>query len=244
VRLSFIIPAHDEEAALPATLAAIRRAAADAAIDAEIVVVDDDSTDATAQIAGDSGARVVRIASRQIAAARNAGAAAAGGDLFLFVDADTRIDARVLIAAVAALEKGAVGGGATVRFDEPAPLYARLMIPAAIFTTRLFRVASGCFLFCTRAAFAASGGFDETVFAAEEVLFSRALARQGRLVFLRERVVTSGRKLRTHSARQIVGTLLRLAVSGKRGLADRRRLDLWYGPRRADPRALDRELPP
>jgi hypothetical protein len=136
------------------------------------------------------------------------------------------------------LRGGAAGGGATVRFDEPTPFYARVAIPLAILVTRLLRVASGCFLFCSRAAFAASGGFDETVFAAEEVLFSRALRRQGRLVFLREHVVTSGRKLRTHSAGQIVGTLLRLGLLGRRGLADRRRLDLWYGPRRADPAAL------
>jgi hypothetical protein len=38
-------------------------------------------------------------------------------------------------------------------------------------------LAGGCFLFCTRAAFDAVGGFDETLFAAEEGVMSRRLAR-------------------------------------------------------------------
>ena len=66
---------------------------------------------------------------------------------------------------------------------------------------RIFRLASGCFLFCTREAFDAVCGFDERLFAAEEGAMSRALARHGRFVVLREFVVTSGRKLRAYSPR-------------------------------------------
>lgn len=96
------------------------------------------------------------------------------------------------------------------------------------------RLAAGCFLFCTREAFDAVGGFDERLFAAEEAVMSRALRRHGRFVVLRESVTTSGRKLRAHSAREILGLLVRLAVGGPKTIQRREGLDVWYGERRAD----------
>jgi hypothetical protein len=81
------------------------------------------------------------------------------------------------------------------------------------------------------------GGFDETLYAAEELALCRALGRRGRFAILRETVLTSGRKLRTHSAREIVWAALRVAFAGRAGVRDRSRLDLWYAPRREDPGA-------
>ena len=89
--ISIIVPAHNEEALLGGTLRALGRAAANLGEDCEIVVVDDGSTDRTAEIAATLGARVVRVDVRHIAAARNAGARAAIGDVFVFVDADTLV---------------------------------------------------------------------------------------------------------------------------------------------------------
>ena len=87
VMISFIVPAYNEEAELPGTLHAIRSAAA--AYRHEIVLVNDGSTDATGAIGEEFGARVISIECRQIAAARNAGAAAARGNIFIFVDAES-----------------------------------------------------------------------------------------------------------------------------------------------------------
>src|SRR6185436_7864763 len=159
--ISFIVPAYNEERLLGATLDALH--AAGGALDepCELVVVDDASTDRTALVAERHGARVVSVAHRQIAATRNSGARHAIGELFVFVDADTIVNEAVVRAAVKAVRSGAVGGGATVRFDEGVPLYARLLMPVL---ARLFRaagLAAGCFLFCTRSAFVAVGGFDE-----------------------------------------------------------------------------------
>ena len=100
---------------------------------------------------------------------------------------------------------------------------------------RMLRLASGCFLFCTREAFHAVGGFDERLFAAEEGAMSRALGRQGRFVVLREFVVTSGRKFRAHKAREVIGLLARLARGGPATVRRREGLELWYGERRTDP---------
>jgi glycosyltransferase involved in cell wall biosynthesis len=234
--ISFIIPAYNEELLLGATLAAVRAAARAAGEAYEIVVADDASTDATAAVAERGGARVVTVAHRQIAATRNAGARAAAGDWFIFVDADTLVNEAVVRGAARALRGGAAGGGSAVRLDEPVPAYARVLMSLLVGLFRVARLAGGCFLFCTQQSFEAAGGFDEALFGAEELAMSRALKRQGRFVILREAVTTSGRKLRAHSAREILGTLGRLALRGRKSVSDRSGLGLWYGPRRADPR--------
>jgi hypothetical protein len=102
---------------------------------------------------------------------------------------------------------------------------------------RLGRLAAGCYLFCTRAAFEAAGGFDERLFASEEIALSRALGRQGRVVILHETVLSSGRKLRTHSGWEILGMMSAVARQGSRALRSREQLGLWYGSRRSDPGA-------
>ena len=81
------------------------------------------------------------------------------------------------------------------------------------------------------------GGFDETLFGAEEWALSRALRRRGRVVILREAVTTSGRKLRTHSVSEVLLVFLRVGLRGPKVLRERRGLDLWYGERRKDPGA-------
>ena len=119
--LSFVVPAHNEEASVASVVAAIAAAATAAGAAHEIIVVDDASTDATAARAAAAGARVVPVAHRQIAATRNAGARAARGDILVFVDADTLIGADVVAGLMRALAAGAIGGGAAIRFDEPVP---------------------------------------------------------------------------------------------------------------------------
>ena len=64
---------------------------------------------------------------------------------------------------------------------------------------------------------------------------SRALHRQGRFLVLREFVTTSGRKVRTYSARELLGLMARVALSGEQGLRQRKGLEPWYGERRPDP---------
>ncbi len=234
--LSFIIPAHNEERLIGVTIQAIQEAARPSGEPFEIIVVDDDSEDATALAAVDAGARVLGVNLRQIAAVRNAGAAVALGEAFFFVDADTLVTPGVISDALGALRGGAVGGGSAVRFDEPVPRYGKYLLRLLLWVNRRLRLASGCFMFCTRAAFSAAGGFDPGLFAGEEVVFSRALDKQGRFTLLHQEVITSGRKLRSHSARRLLGTLVRLAVLGRGGLRDRTHLDLWYAPRPSDPR--------
>src|SRR5262245_23128666 len=140
--VSFVIPAHNEAVLIGRTLSAIHEAARGLVDPYEVIVADDASTDGTAALALGQGARVIRVNFRRIAATRNAGGRAAAGDLLFFVDADTVVTATALKAAVRALRRGAVGGGALVRFDGPVPLYAaileRVVLPAIL---ALFKMA-------------------------------------------------------------------------------------------------------
>jgi glycosyltransferase involved in cell wall biosynthesis len=237
--ISFIIPAHNEEDLLPSTLQTMRSAADAFDQPYEIIVVNDASTDATCEIAEQAGARVISIDRRHIAAARNAGAAAARGDAFIFVDVDTTITAEVYRATLKALADGAQGGGCMVRFDPPVPQYARLMLPLALWVNRTFRMAAGCYVYATRGAFAAAGGFDESLLAGEETIFSRAMHKVGRFEVLDAAVTTSGRKLRAYSATTIFGTMFKLAaiaLINRKAFSSRKHFDLWYAPRREDPK--------
>ncbi len=227
--ISFIIPAYNEERVLAATITSIHEAAK--GMSYEVIVANDNSTDQTASIAEATGAWVVNVAHRQIAATRNSGARNANGEIFIFVDADTQINESVVRKVSKAINSGAVGGGASIKFDEPVPNYAKVLLPICLSMFRIAKFAGGCFIFCTREAFETTGGFDETMFGAEEIAMSRALKCQGRFVILDESVVTSGRKMRAHSGWKILSTFFRLLIRGPNSLRSRKGLELWYEDR-------------
>lgn len=238
--VSFVVPAYNEELLLPRTLDSIRGTARELGLDHEIVVADDASSDRTSAVAAERGARVVSVSHRQISATRNAGARAAGGRVLVFVDADTVVPVGPLAGALGVIAAGGVAGGSTCTFDGTLPRWARVLLPPLLTVYRWARLTPGAFLFCTREAFDAVGGFDESVFGGEEVLMARALdrfarARGQRFTIVRSPIVTSGRKLRSYSARQLLGVLARQALRGRRAVRRREGFELWYGPRPDDP---------
>jgi glycosyltransferase involved in cell wall biosynthesis len=194
-------------------------------------VVDDASTDRTAAIATEHAVRVVPVRNRHIAATRNAGARAARGDVFFFVDADTWANAAAIRAGLRALRRGVAGGGCVFRFDGRPPRWARILHPIGIAAGRALKVVGGCFLFCTREAFWAVGGFPEEFYAAEEIAFVRALKRHGRFVIPRPAVVTSGRKLHVLRAWGSIRLLWHFARGGPQAFRHREGLEVWYGER-------------
>jgi len=233
--ISFIVPAYNEEALIARTLDCIHAAAKFCLEAYEIIVADDASTDRTAEIARSHGARVIQVNRRQIAATRNAGALQARGEMLIFVDADTFVSESVVRAAIEAMKLGAAGGGSAVSFDGDVPRYAKVMQPILVRAFRATGLACGCFLFCTRAAFDATGGFDESLFASEEIWMSLAVKRHGRFVVLRESVTTSGRKLRMYTGKQVFRIFSGMMLGGPKALKKRDGLELWYSGRRDDP---------
>jgi hypothetical protein len=175
----------------------------------------------------------VPVQFRQIAAVRNAGARVAQGDVLFFVDADTWISPNHVADALSALKAGCAGGGARVVAAGPVPLWGRIFVQIfSAFYFTLSNLGAGAFLFTTRENFRAIGGFDEELFAGEEVYFTVALKKLGRFKLLREPIVTSGRKLRMHSAGFILKRSFSLILGGRRGVCSREKLDLWYDGKR------------
>jgi glycosyltransferase involved in cell wall biosynthesis len=224
-KLSFVIPAHNEEALLGATLATLRRSADAVGEPFELIVVDDASTDGTAAIGRSLEATVLRVDLRHIGAVRNAGARVARGDVLVFVDADTLVPPDTLASVVRALRRGVAGGGARVRLDAGAPPWASALWAALSVYFRL-QLAAGCFLFARRAV----GGFDEQYFATEEIHLSRALRARAPWVIVPEAVTTSSRKFLAVSVWQF---LREVAVTASGGWGSfKQRHGWWYGRQR------------
>lgn len=227
--ISFVIPARNEELLLGRTLDQLSIAARNIAKPYEIIVVDDASTDHTAEIARSHGARLVSVELHNIAAVRNAGAAVASGELFIFLDADTLMPESTLRAIVKVVERGAVGGGASVRFDGRLNwMQTYLAIVFGILWQRLGGWAAGCCVFARRSAFHAVGGFNPRFFAAEEREITRALQKVGRFVIVWEPVLTSSRKLRLFSAWSITKLAVDALILRPQRLQQRDGLEYLY----------------
>ena len=212
---SIVVPAFNEELYLPQTLNTLRSAMATVAAPGEIIVVDNNSTDRTSEVARRWGATVAFEAINQISRARNTGARRAHGRYLIFVDADTRVSPELLQLALDRLESRAcAGGGATVAPDRPLEPFYRLAVDAWNRFSIKFRIAAGCFIFCLREGFEAVGGFSQKVYVGEEVWFSKDIGRWARSrdlsFFIIDRVpaVTSTRKLSWFSNYQTVALLV------------------------------------
>lgn len=88
LKFSFIVPAFNEEGYLTKCVNSIQKQTIKPF---EIIVVDNNSTDNTAKIANNLGCRVVKEKKQGLSHARNKGASVAKGDIFCFIDADSKL---------------------------------------------------------------------------------------------------------------------------------------------------------
>lgn len=206
---SVVIPAYNEEKYIAQTLEALQQAQkAMPTLSGECIVVDNQCTDRTVEIAKEFGCRVVSEPVHQIARVRNTGAHASRGSYLIFVDADTVVPPATLKKALVALQEKGVGcGGAKLGFDQNhGRWFSGVLLPAIWnLISQTFRLFAGSFIFCRRDLFFLSGGFPETHFAGEEIVLSRKLKKQsaqkglGVLVISSPPVVSSARKLEWYS---------------------------------------------
>jgi glycosyltransferase involved in cell wall biosynthesis len=105
--VSVVIPCLDEEENIEECVAAATAAMAGAGIRGEVVVVDNASTDRSAELAERAGARVISETRRGYGSAYLAGFAAARGDYIVMADADKTYDFAEIPRFVARLEDGA-----------------------------------------------------------------------------------------------------------------------------------------
>jgi rSAM/selenodomain-associated transferase 2 len=226
--LSIIVPVLDEEAGIAGALGAL---AALRARGAEIIVSDGGSRDRTVELARAASDRVV-AARRGRAAQMNAGAAAARGEVFLFLHADTLLPADADRLIIGGLDRSKRCWG---RFDVAIEgEHALLPIIASLMNlrSRLTGIATGDqAIFVTREAFAAVGGVAEIALM-EDIEISRRLKRLSRPLCISARAVTSGRRWERQGVLRTILLMWRLRLAFFFG-ADPARLAYLYGHGRA-----------
>lgn len=201
--ISIIIPAYNEEAYIKRTLKSVKASGEvlkkhfNAVL--EIIVVDNESSDDTADIARAMGARVVRESVHNIAKVRNTGAEAANGEFLCFVDADSELSPGILSEVYKAMKSGRyVGGGAKFKLDRKGLIFS-LIFAGSVLATH-FTGLSGVLIYTSKKEFEEIGGFNENYFAGEDLFFILSLCKQAKKKKLkfkniyRGHIVTSARK--------------------------------------------------
>jgi len=223
MKLSIVIPVLDEAAGIESALQALSTYRTRGV---EVIVVDGGSRDGTVALSRPFVDQVVSTP-RGRAVQMNAGAAAARGNILLFLHADTRLpdDAdRMVIDGLACSSR--VWGRFDVRFDSGGLM--RFVAAMMNLRSRLTGIATGDqAIFVTRTTFAAAGGFPPIALM-EDVALSARLKRIGRPLCLRARVTTSARRWRGHGTLRTLLLMWRLRLSYFLG-ADPAKLAQSYG---------------
>lgn len=224
--LSIIIPCLNEADRIASTLAALEPLRQRGA---EVIVVDGASEDGTALRAAPL-ADLVITAGRGRASQMNAGAARAGGEILLFLHADTQLPEAADALIIEGLKRMRRSWGRfDVRIDGRHPLLRaveRLMNARS----RLTGIATGDqAIFVTRALFTAIGGFPEMPLM-EDVELSRRLKRFGAPLCLHHHIVTSGRRWEKRGVLRTILLMWGLRLAYWLGV-DPRRLAVRYGDR-------------
>jgi rSAM/selenodomain-associated transferase 2 len=188
MKISVIIPVLNEESSIETTLSALTRLAP-----YEVIVVDGGSTDRTRELVAQFPVKMID-SERGRARQMNCGAAQAGGDILLFLHADTRLPQKAWDDIRAALGDPRCVGG---RFDvdlEGSHWMLKIISGLINYRSRASKVATGDqALFVRRVIFEGIGGYPEIPLM-EDIALCRRLKRCGKLACLRSRVVTSARR--------------------------------------------------
>jgi len=197
--ISVIVPAYNEEKLLPATLEAIRRSQSGLN---EIIVVDNESTDKTRYIANAAGAKIVEASVHNIAHVRNKGAAAASGEILVFIDADTIVKPGIFEVIESAMsDPMCFGGSVRVEYETPferfwMSFFMKLWVVLAKLTT----MRQGAMQYCRPDVFQELRGYDESIYVGEDIEFhwrlDKLARRRGGYTHFIEKptVVTSSRR--------------------------------------------------
>ncbi|REJ67770.1 MAG: glycosyltransferase [Planctomycetota bacterium] len=192
LRVSVIIPVLNEESRV---VSAVERAVAAGAW--EVIVVDGGSRDRTVALAAATPCRVLESPAGR-AVQQNRGAAAAGGEILLFLHADTWLPAGAVAQVVQLAESGETVVGAFAQRIEASAYVYRLVESGNALRVRLFGLAYGDQgIFLSRDLFQRLGGFPEVPLM-EDVRLMRSVRRQQRLHLLPGPLHVSPRRWQRH----------------------------------------------
>jgi rSAM/selenodomain-associated transferase 2 len=189
MQVSIIVPVLNEAPLIRPFLEHLRARAPGA----EIIVVDGVSTDGTDELAAGFCDQLVRSGEHSRAIQMNAGARAAGGDVFWFLHADAEVPMGCLDEIGRIIRDRRVGGG-YFRIRLPRGVVYRLTDSFAHYAGLLLWMRCGDHgFFCRRTAFVDAGGFPDVPLM-EDVEFFRRLHRFGRVVHSKTRIAASPRR--------------------------------------------------
>lgn len=207
-KISVIIPAHNEEDYIGATLDALNRQDYP---NCEIVAVTNGCTDRTAEVARDKCQRLVTLEAKGLGVSRNLGARVATGDLLVFLDADTILEPHALrIIAEHFTERHA---GGTLKGQPDSNRFAyRVIYGLKNFIHRfVVRNGSSGVIICWKKQFASVGGFDERLELRENSELIRRLKRFGRYKYIGiTAATTSMRRYERRGVKHIVWLWIKL----------------------------------
>jgi glycosyltransferase involved in cell wall biosynthesis len=237
LKISVIIPAWNEEKYIARTLESLQRAAEfykrARGGDTEFIVVDNNSTDRTAEIARQHGANVVFEPVNNIGKARNTGARAARGELLAFCDADNQVTENLLALIHDHLTDPRIAGGGT--WIEPARKNAKIRFFYFLWHIYITfsRVGVGM-MHCRKADFDAIGGFDETIYAAEDVQFAYDLRKLGKPrgqkfeLIKKGWIITSTRKIDQTPLWEMIAKLIGFGFGLQKKIRSKEYCEHWY----------------
>lgn len=191
---SLVLPAYNEAPRLPQVfrhIALAREQFKGNAADIEVVLCNNASTDATAAVASSFDCRVVHESRRCISSVRNTGVRAARGSWVGCVDADTLVPPTAFNVIFEAIQDPKLVVGMTgARLDRDSP-GIRLTTLLCLVPAILFQMDTGI-VFFRKEDWEAIGGYDESIFVAEDIDFLKRMGALGRR--------TARRRKRIHGA--------------------------------------------
>ena len=236
MKISIIVPAFNEAEIIYHNLKRIENSFNQINYDfeKEFIVCDNNSSDETAILAKQFGAKTVFEPFNQIAKARNSGAKHASGDWFVFIDADSWPSVSLIQKMFdVILDEQYIGGSSKVKFNH-APIWWKTSWEISNISMKLLQLTpTGAFLFCEKNAFNYLGGFNTDLFVLEDLDFVRRLRKfshknNKKFIILNEPIYSSSRKAKTLGPKAFVKMAVALSKNGRNALKNRDNFPQWY----------------
>lgn len=239
MRYSFIIPAKNEASLIGYCISSINEAMRTSLATHEIIVVDNDSTDGTRQIAETyPNVTVVSCLATSIAGVRNRGTNYAQGDYFVFVDADCWFSDCLFRTMEKSIEKDkSIGGGSRLNLTSTSRI-SHFLCKQWNKLCKKRKWYTGSFIFVERDNFFRCGCFNQNLFLCEDIDFSNRLNQVAKVTdqvttyIDRASIFVSDRKLKLFSVWEHLKFWTDLLFNFKKVITNRNRCPIWYEIRR------------
>ncbi|MEH7237958.1 glycosyltransferase [Bacillus sp. JJ1562] len=204
IKISIIIPAHNEEKYIGKCLESISKASKLIKDQVEIIVVLNRCTDRTEEIAKSYKCITLKNSDKNLSKIRNAGVELARGDIIVTIDADTQMNEHMLNKVEEYLATGEyIGGGVTGRFERMSlGIFVSTLLLIGPLLIKYGAISVGIF-WCYKKDFQSIKGFNEDMLMAEDADFAKRLKEWGKkhgkkYGTIQNGMITSSRKFDKH----------------------------------------------